>query len=199
LKAQHVEPSMNGGITNSITRLHLVGYFYWVKRCNVASCWIYIRILLRCTDPWTLKKSCIHILSKVITYFQNEFLFYKLKKHENYRYRYPQVDNVLNWRQVFQAMHARIWENGFWTDTSTTPMRGFWQEQSSKPVVSVYSGNNKCPPCAHRNWILSGNCQAHYTQLPQNAFRFRAFFLGSFVSRRTVLVKAESSHILQCT
>jgi len=24
------------------------------KQCNVASCWIYIRIFLRCTDPWTL-------------------------------------------------------------------------------------------------------------------------------------------------
>jgi len=24
------EPSMNGGIINSITKLHLVGYFYWM-------------------------------------------------------------------------------------------------------------------------------------------------------------------------
>jgi len=26
----------------------------WNKLCNVASCWIYIRIFLRCRDPWTL-------------------------------------------------------------------------------------------------------------------------------------------------
>jgi len=38
--SKHVEPSRNGGIINSITRLHLVGYFYWV--------------ILRCTDPWIL-------------------------------------------------------------------------------------------------------------------------------------------------
>jgi hypothetical protein len=25
---EHVEPSMNGGLINSITKLHLVGYFY---------------------------------------------------------------------------------------------------------------------------------------------------------------------------
>jgi len=25
----------------------------WNKMCKVASCWIYIRIFLRCTDPWT--------------------------------------------------------------------------------------------------------------------------------------------------
>jgi len=31
---------MNGGIINSVTRLHLVGCFYW--------------IILRCTDPWIL-------------------------------------------------------------------------------------------------------------------------------------------------
>ena len=31
---------MNGGIINSIIRLHLVGYFYWV--------------ILRCTYPWIL-------------------------------------------------------------------------------------------------------------------------------------------------
>jgi hypothetical protein len=36
----HVEPSMNGGIINSITRLHLVGYFSWV--------------ILWYTDPWIL-------------------------------------------------------------------------------------------------------------------------------------------------
>jgi hypothetical protein len=33
---------MNGGIINSVTRLHPVGYFYW--------------IILRCTDPWIFKK-----------------------------------------------------------------------------------------------------------------------------------------------
>jgi len=31
-RSKHLEPSMNGGIINSITRLHLVGYFYWVIR-----------------------------------------------------------------------------------------------------------------------------------------------------------------------
>ena len=33
----------------------------WNKLRNVASCWIYIRILLRCTDPWTLKKKRNHV------------------------------------------------------------------------------------------------------------------------------------------
>jgi hypothetical protein len=41
-RSKHVEPLMNGGIINSVTRLHLVGYFYWV--------------ILRWTDPWILKK-----------------------------------------------------------------------------------------------------------------------------------------------
>jgi len=36
----HWQLSMNGGIMNSVTRLHLVRYFYWV--------------ILRCTDPWIL-------------------------------------------------------------------------------------------------------------------------------------------------
>jgi hypothetical protein len=39
-RSKHVEPSMNGGIINSITRLHLVRNFSW--------------IILRCTDPWIL-------------------------------------------------------------------------------------------------------------------------------------------------
>jgi hypothetical protein len=38
-----VEPLMNGGIINFISRLHLVGYFSWV--------------ILRCTDPWILNFS----------------------------------------------------------------------------------------------------------------------------------------------
>ena len=39
-RSKHVEPSLNFGIINSITRLHRVGYFYW--------------FILRCTDPWIL-------------------------------------------------------------------------------------------------------------------------------------------------
>jgi hypothetical protein len=45
----HVEPSVNFGIINSITRLHLVGYFY--------------RFILRCTDPWILKKKKMNVLT----------------------------------------------------------------------------------------------------------------------------------------
>jgi len=26
----------------------------WNKLCNFVSCWMYIRIFLQCTDPWTL-------------------------------------------------------------------------------------------------------------------------------------------------
>ena len=39
-RSKHVEPSINFEIINYITRLHLVGYFYWFT--------------LRCTDPWIL-------------------------------------------------------------------------------------------------------------------------------------------------
>ena len=41
-RSRHVESAMNGGIINSNTQLHLVGYFYWV--------------ILRCTDPLMFKK-----------------------------------------------------------------------------------------------------------------------------------------------
>jgi len=43
-RSKHVEPSINFGIINSITKLHLVGYFYW--------------FILRCTDPWILNLYC---------------------------------------------------------------------------------------------------------------------------------------------
>ena len=39
-RSKHVEPSINLGIINSTTRMHLVGCFYW--------------FILRCTDPWIL-------------------------------------------------------------------------------------------------------------------------------------------------
>jgi len=32
-RSKHVEPSINFGIINSITRLHLVGCFYWFMKC----------------------------------------------------------------------------------------------------------------------------------------------------------------------
>ena len=39
-RLKNAEPSINVGIIHSITRLHLVGYYYW--------------FILRCTDPWIL-------------------------------------------------------------------------------------------------------------------------------------------------
>jgi len=47
-RSKHDELSMNGGIMNSVTRSHLVGYFYWV--------------VLWCTDPWILNlKVCVYV------------------------------------------------------------------------------------------------------------------------------------------
>jgi len=40
-QAIEIHALINAGIINSITKLHLVGYFYW--------------FILRCTDPWILK------------------------------------------------------------------------------------------------------------------------------------------------
>ena len=34
-RSKHVEPSINFGIINSATRLHLVGYFYWFKEMSI--------------------------------------------------------------------------------------------------------------------------------------------------------------------
>jgi hypothetical protein len=46
---------MNGGIINSVTRLHLIVYFCWV--------------ILRCTDPWILKiQIYISICTDILTY-----------------------------------------------------------------------------------------------------------------------------------
>ena len=57
------------------------------KLCNVASCWIYIGIYLRCTDPWTLKyisHACIKILylqslcgnTKFVNHFMRDMILY---------------------------------------------------------------------------------------------------------------------------
>jgi len=54
---KHVEPSISVGIINSITRLHLVGYFYW--------------IILRCTDPWILKKKLLTPIFTVSWYLRS--------------------------------------------------------------------------------------------------------------------------------
>jgi hypothetical protein len=47
-RSKHVEPLINFEIINSITRLHLVGYFYW--------------LILRCTDPWILNLFFIYFI-----------------------------------------------------------------------------------------------------------------------------------------
>ena len=60
--------SSNGLTSNRCCKYICVCSWWWVelppkhveqfpdinKLCNVASCWIYIRIYLWCTDPWTL-------------------------------------------------------------------------------------------------------------------------------------------------
>ena len=49
-RSKHVEPSINFGIINSITKLHLFGYFYWFKD----GCWLFLliqrRLLVICTN-----------------------------------------------------------------------------------------------------------------------------------------------------
>jgi hypothetical protein len=55
---KHVEPSMNGVIINSITRLHLVDYFYW---------WICNLIILYSARYLQYQK--LHFLSQIITIF----------------------------------------------------------------------------------------------------------------------------------
>jgi len=50
--------TMNGGIINSNTRLHLVGYFYWV--------------ILRCTNPWIL--NIINIIGRLLYSMNLRFL-----------------------------------------------------------------------------------------------------------------------------
>jgi hypothetical protein len=49
---------MNGGIINSITRLHLVGYFYWV--------------ILRCTNQWILKIPSLKCIGNSVEKNYNE-------------------------------------------------------------------------------------------------------------------------------
>jgi len=34
-RSKHVEPSINFGIINSVTKLHLVGYFYWFNKFHI--------------------------------------------------------------------------------------------------------------------------------------------------------------------
>jgi len=62
--------SSNGVTSTRCCRYSCMRSWWWVevlpetcravsrynKLCNVASCWIYIEIFLRCTDPWTLNK-----------------------------------------------------------------------------------------------------------------------------------------------
>ena len=52
-RSKHVEPSIHFGVINSITKLHLVGYFYW--------------FILRGMDPWILtsQKDLYKILMSV--------------------------------------------------------------------------------------------------------------------------------------
>jgi hypothetical protein len=62
--------SINVGIINSITRLHLVGYFYW--------------FILRCTDPWILNLS---LLLQSKPWFQN--LLLKIPSLSNFVLKSP--------------------------------------------------------------------------------------------------------------
>jgi len=71
-------PTIATGSSNGVTNTRCCRYscmrsWWWVevppetctavsrcnKLCNVASCWTYIEIFLRCTDPWTL--SCASV------------------------------------------------------------------------------------------------------------------------------------------
>jgi hypothetical protein len=66
--SKHVEPSINFGVINFITSLHLVGYFY---------CFI-----LRCTDPWILK-----VVNNIWTHWLHEPFPSYFVKYNTLRFR----------------------------------------------------------------------------------------------------------------
>jgi hypothetical protein len=79
--SKHVEPSINFGIINSITRLHLVGYFYWT--------------ILQCTDPWisNLEKVFANADFSVSTEATSKpalYGFYSLHTYHKYKHCYYQ-------------------------------------------------------------------------------------------------------------
>jgi hypothetical protein len=43
-RSKHVESSINFGIINSITRLHLVGYFYWLTLAILTGFMVFFRV-----------------------------------------------------------------------------------------------------------------------------------------------------------
>jgi hypothetical protein len=71
---------MNGGMINSITRLHLVGYFYWVT--------------LRCTDPWilNLKTKVYFPVTSLSLHYNGE-----ITGKENCERSHPYCWGVRNW------------------------------------------------------------------------------------------------------
>jgi len=60
----------------------------WNKLCNVASCWIYIRIFLWCMDPWMLNSDCgllgddiVYFCRRLPTSLREEFLLHVWTQH----------------------------------------------------------------------------------------------------------------------
>jgi hypothetical protein len=43
-RPKHVEPSINFGIIHSITRLHLIGYFYWLTLAILTGFMVFFRV-----------------------------------------------------------------------------------------------------------------------------------------------------------
>ena len=66
-RSKHVEPSINFGIINSITKLHLVGYFYW--------------FILRCTDPWISNPRILNFGNRYmwVSVFTSRLLYLRLR------------------------------------------------------------------------------------------------------------------------
>ena len=95
------------------------------KLCNIASCWIYIWIYLRCTDPWTLNlryivyKSITSILPILFwyclfhAYFQNYLFITPTNTHLTYKNKIVCCSNNFG---VIYDIFIQIYTKGFKPD-----------------------------------------------------------------------------------
>jgi hypothetical protein len=95
-RSKHVEPSVNFGIINSITRLHLVGYFCW--------------FILRCTDPWIL-----NLLDAYLWLLWNS----RMVSHGFYWQQYTRVHPQDDLKEVWEAVKSicfSLYTRGRWNE-----------------------------------------------------------------------------------
>jgi hypothetical protein len=94
----------DGGRRNRLK--HVENFTEINNLCNVASCWLYLKMCLRCTDPWTLNTPInllyLQRVSVQLSHYQGDSM-------QNDKWKHQTFNSIIMWQDRQYTYNVILW------------------------------------------------------------------------------------------